>query len=89
MFLEPYDIEEKEKVRIRKTQTEAALKRVLYCLDGRRVDLTNGNTGDANEWLRHIDKAYSEYVDSQINLEEAEKELRNAKLRLLEKYKNG
>ncbi|AXQ66744.1 hypothetical protein HOT95_gp119 [Vibrio phage vB_VpS_PG07] len=48
---------------------KSAYERLLYCLDGRHADLVLGNKGDADQWIRHIDKAYEDYRDTTEELE--------------------
>ncbi len=43
---------------------EKELAQLIYCLEGRREDLSNDNNGDARNWIRHIDNAYSAMVDA-------------------------
>ena len=40
------------------------LNKLLYCCDGLHCSYSEENYGDAKEWLRHIDKAYSDYQEA-------------------------
>lgn len=37
--------------------------KLLYCCECLHIDYSARNYGDAERWLRHIDKAYEEYQD--------------------------
>jgi hypothetical protein len=41
-----------------------ALTSLLYRIDSMIVELRNGNHGEVNDWLRHIDNAYADYEDA-------------------------
>lgn len=45
-------------------QVKKALDRVLYCCDGLNKDYNKSNFGDANDWLRRIAMAYSNYQEA-------------------------
>lgn len=48
-----------------------AHEQLLYCLEGRREELSEGNRGNADGWVRHIDLAYEEYMEATDELQEA------------------
>ena len=43
---------------------EEKLKELLYCCEGLHVEFSQRNYGNADDWLRHIDKAYVGYQDA-------------------------
>lgn len=51
-----------------------ALNKLLYCVDGMCSDLRERNFGSAEEWVRHIDNAYSDYQDVEEGYTLSEKE---------------
>ena len=59
-------IAELEKAR---SETNPLLKALLYCCACMHSDYAEGNYGDANGWLRHIEGAYGRYRDAIDNLE--------------------
>ena len=40
------------------------LKEVLYCVDSMCEHFRGRNFGDAEKWIRHLDKAYSDYQET-------------------------
>ena len=40
------------------------LNDLLYCIDGMSAEYSQGNYGNANDWMRHIFNAYQEYQES-------------------------
>ena len=53
-----------------KLNLERKLKQLIYTVDGMCCEYRNMNYGNAQEWLRHIDKAYSDYQEAEDELEE-------------------
>ena len=45
-------------------------RKLTKLLDGMCCEYRNMNYGNAQEWLRHIDKAYSDYQEAEDYLEE-------------------
>jgi len=61
-------IELTDKVAMLQTNTNPALRTLLYCCGGLSSDYANENYGDAILWLRHIDTAYQDYQDKEDEL---------------------
>ncbi|CAL9981068.1 hypothetical protein VPHD433_0026 [Vibrio phage D433] len=60
---------------------------LMYALEGRRADITAGNRGDADQWIRHIDAAYLAYSEACDDWADARDALKEAKLKLVKRTK--
>ena len=57
------------------------LEQLLYVLDGWKCELSEGNQGNANQWLRHVQKAYDD-IDNLKSIEEGLVEDESTRLQL-------
>lgn len=84
---ERWDTPEQEAVKAAHLVVLEKQNKLMYALEGRRTDITEGNRGDADKWIRHIDKAYLDYSDACDEWKEAKEALKSSKLSLIERLK--
>lgn len=53
-----------------KLNLERKLTKLLQTVEGMSCEYRNMNYGNAQDWLRHIDKAYSDYQEAKDHLNE-------------------